>query len=215
MTGRKVKISLLLVSVGILISSSNSLLISQKPVHLTGIQLSDFEKGLFNTGDILFRKAEGLGSNYVVSIDPNSEYSHVGIVHINEDLIFVIHASPITSNNNSGVREEPLDEYLRDIPAAALFRVNSSNYNQIQDAVNNARSYVGRIPFDFKFSLNSNQTLYCTELVWIAYRDAGIDLLNSFDHLNLPILGEGKYILPSSLANSTSIHLISKFKINQ
>jgi hypothetical protein len=68
-------------------------------------------------------------------------------------------------------------------------------------------------PFDARLDMTDARALYCTELVWLSYKQAGIDLLGGhFDDLNLPLVGHGYYILPSSLVNSHWLYQVMILK---
>ena len=58
------------------------------------------------------------------------------------------------------------------------------------------------LSFDAGFDLDSEDRLYCTELVWRAYLQAGIDLVDSvFVRLETPF-GRGSFLTLSSLLKS-------------
>ena len=67
----------------------------------------------FKSGDIAFRRGGGIASNVVLMSDKKGEFSHVGIVVVNEDSVFVIHAVPGEAEPNMPdvIKKETIEEY--------------------------------------------------------------------------------------------------------
>ena len=84
--------------------------------------------------------------------------------------------------------------------AIAVYRDKSLDSAKAKKITLFAEGMLGR-PFDEKFDLSEQNKLYCTELVWAAYRSQGISLISSPDILHVPFLGE-KFILPHTLLSS-------------
>lgn len=74
-----------------------------------------------------------------------------------------------------------------------------------------AKNYAKKAtPFDSGFDLATADRVYCTELIWRAYLDAGVDLsdqgLESFD---FPF--SGQYLTPDSLSQSANLEPVYQF----
>ena len=74
-----------------------------------------------------------------------------------------------------------------------------------------AKTYAKKAtPFDSGFDLATADRVYCTELIWRAYLDAGVDLsdqgLESFD---FPF--SGQYLTPDSLSKSVNLEPVYQF----
>jgi uncharacterized protein YycO len=170
-----------------------------------GLSLN-YDASIFQDGDIIFRRGRSLVSQIVLSADERSPYSHVGLIKLIEGHPFVAH---VTTSDPPGspdiARLDPLDSFLSDDRAlsAAVFRVKDTARRFAGAAVDAALSYVEkRVPFDDEMDLRTTDKLYCTEMVWRAYLEAGLDLVNGkFDRLRIP-LGKEIYLLPSSLTES-------------
>lgn len=172
-----------------------------------------YDNSIFRDGDIIFRQGIDLLSNIVLSTDNSSPYSHVGIIKISDNSPFVIHAitgEPIGSQGQ--VKIEPLASFLASDKAsyAALYRLDEDHKISSIAAANVAYTYaIKEIPFDLDFNLNTPNELYCTELVWRSYKEAGIDIVdNNFDSLNVPF-GHGSYLLPSTLLKSRWLRIVA------
>lgn len=76
-----------------------------------------------------------------------------------------------------------------------------------------AKTYaVKSVPFDPGFDLSTADKVYCTELIWRAYLDAGVDLADQgLESFAFPF--SGHYLTPDSLANSK--HLRPVYQFNQ
>jgi uncharacterized protein YycO len=204
---RKVFLVSILVFFAALISASQSLLF-----HWPTIQLSNAEKANLRNGDIIFRKAEGMVSDYIISVDSKSIFSHSGLIHISKDKIMVLNASFNQKQMDSRVHEESIDVFLGGVPSAAIYRLRQDYDNSAEQALSIAQTFIG-LPFDFNLDKDNSDALYCTELVWLAYKQAGVDLLdNKFSELDLPIKGHGFFILPSDLVESPKLFLVMTFK---
>ncbi len=174
-----------------------------------------FDESAFQTGDLVFRRGSSLLSRAVLSADGAIPYSHVGVVNRENDKIRVIHVEPGDRPGRlNTVAIDSLADFLAPgkASAAAVYRLRSDVADRAPAAVLAASGYAARrVPFDDAFDLATDDTLYCTELVWRSYRMAGLDLVDGrFDHLDMPI-GKDIYILPSSLAGSRYLTLVRTF----
>lgn len=171
---------------------------------------------MLQTGDIIFRRGNSVVSRFILMKDSNSPFSHAGIIRKVNGRAFVIHVvadeTPMGQSHYDDVaRMEPIESFLQTDRAslAAIYRLQDDASAQAMKASNIALTYtIQRRPFDFHFDLQTPYELYCTELVWRAYREAGIDLVDGkFDQLSMP-LAKQAYILPSSLLRSHWLKLV-------
>jgi hypothetical protein len=131
------------------------------------------------TGDLIFRAGVTGHSRIVTLFDPGSPFSHVGLVDVRDGTPHVIHIEPGNSSAESFVRRESLAAFLAPDRAEGfeVFHVNPADTRRGTEAVDAALRYQSnRVSFDHQFDLHSAETMYCTELVWRAYREAGLDL---------------------------------------
>jgi len=174
---------------------------------------------LFKSGDIIFRRGQGILGQALFQVDKTSEYSHVGIIKMINNRPFVIHAS---TGENFGqdaiVIIEDLETFLKTELTQAISIYRLKNIDDIigSKVANIADQYAQKkIPFDSEFNLKTKDRLYCTELVWRAYLAIEIDLVDSeFSHLSIP-LGQDEYLLPSGLLNSHYLYQIYQFELKE
>ena len=170
---------------------------------------------IVKNGDLVFRKGRSVESEIVLVTDRASLYSHVGIVQIIEDVPFVIHTVPSDGNEDSDlVKLEALSVFFNSENAAmgSIFRIKSSYAKTALMAAKNAQNFhKNKFVFDGAYDLESEKELYCTELVWKAYINSGMDLLQGdFDQLFGPF-NNAKIIFPSSLLKSQYLTEIYRF----
>lgn len=166
------------------------------------------------TGDLIFRRGQGIGSWAVLDNDPQSPYSHVGLVLRQNQKIWVVHTVPTSAfGENDFARIDTLQTYLgkENATQAAVYRVQEEYRLIAKSAAQIAQNFVhARVPFDSSFEVATSDKLYCTELVWRAYLYAGLNLTDGkLDTLDLPF-ADGQYILPSRLLQSPFIRLVVK-----
>ncbi len=161
------------------------------------------QTSVLETGDIIFRRGIGPGSRFVDMVDEHSPFSHVGLVQKIGEAVFVIHAAPESLQGDGWVRQQPLVDFLAASTAVSIYRIQPDYRFLSETAVAETIAWIDAIPFDSAFDFATTEALYCTELVWLAYQRAGIDLVdNQFDELDLPFQFEGSYLFPSRLLHS-------------
>lgn len=151
-------------------------------------------------GDIIFRRGHDATSHAVLIADGTSQFSHVGIVVKRNGVAYVIHAVPSERPDRiDGVVMDTLSFFIEPAraDAVAVYRVKNMEPATGGKVAQFAETMLGR-PFDEKFDLSEQNRLYCTELVWAAYRSQGISLISKPDVLYVPLLGE-QFILPGTL----------------
>ena len=168
------------------------------------------------TGDIIFRRVDGPTSQFIDLVDDQANYSHVGIVIVTDTGdVLIINVVP-GEDSLSVVQAEPFATFLEPALSFAIFRLHWEAGVDGAIAADWAYSLVGKISFDIKFDLETDDELYCTELVWKAYSAAGIDLVGgSFDELSFPFLDGNQYILPSRLMSSDYLYQLYPTRTNE
>ncbi|WP_294261734.1 YiiX/YebB-like N1pC/P60 family cysteine hydrolase [Propionivibrio sp.] len=166
-----------------------------------------------NDGDIIFRRGKSAVSEAVLSIDPNPIFSHVGIVVFDGTNPMVVHAVPAeTEGERNAVKVEPVNRFiaLDRASAIAVYRLRESNdhpsisHAAALEALRLARA---NTPFDTAYDLDTPDKLYCTELVWRAFRKAGMDLAPDPPRKRF-LLWSGRYIPPSLLQASPLVERV-------
>jgi len=123
------------------------------------------------TGDLLFQVDKGGMSEAIAKVtigESNINYTHVGIVLVENDATFVIEAIPPV-----GVSKTPLETFmlrsatLEEKPIVAVGRLKQEYRKLIPQALVRAENLLGK-PYDFVFSPD-NDAYYCSELVQVSF----------------------------------------------
>jgi uncharacterized protein YycO len=148
----------------------------------------DINEKEFQNGDIIFQDSPSSQSK-AIKLATNSEYSHVGIVYVENGKTYVyeavgpVVATPLKRWINNGVNSKYVVKRLKDkaiLTPTALGKMQSV-----------AKTFKNK-PYDGLFAW-SDSRIYCSELVWKIYkRGLGIELgtlkkLKSFD-LSHPVV---------------------------
>lgn len=162
-------------------------------------------------GDLLFRNGNGAESRFVTGIS-NGLYSHIGMAYQDGTGWKVVHAVPGETEDVHDIdylKCEPIDDFF--LPeracAGAMARVNCSD-SLAEKALLYALDKVTRkFAFDHRYQLEDTTTYYCTELVFRAYLQVGINLADDRRHAMPMPTTDGVFIFPSDILFSPHIAL--------
>lgn len=164
------------------------------------------------TGDLILRRGRDVTSAIVLASDPSSRFSHVGITTLLGKLPAVVHVLPRESSHPGGtVLIETVADFVAPENASefAVYRMREPT-GGIPDRAGSValRYFKERRPFDQSFDLETEARLYCSELVWRAFLEAGADLVDGrLQKLSLP-LKTGNFVLPGSFTRSPHLQQI-------
>lgn len=132
-------------------------------------------------GDIILRRTSGLRGRIARTSDLSGTYSHAGLVSLLGGKRTVVHADPESKNDKHGsVIRTSLDDFADNsfVERVAVYRLRSRDSTQINRAMRWVAVHAVRgTPFDSQFDASDSTAMYCTELIWRAYRVAGIDIV--------------------------------------
>ena len=152
-------------------------------------------------GDLILRRGRSIESFAVFMADKNRDFSHIGIVAIENGEPFVIHAVPGESGKNPErvIKERP-EIFLSREKAShyAIYRSIFSAWEREKVAAKALEYYYNGVEFDHEYNLDSDQKVYCTELVFKAYQQLSIDI-HQFELKDIHIFsGTRKILFPGS-----------------
>ncbi|MDT8308805.1 MAG: YiiX/YebB-like N1pC/P60 family cysteine hydrolase, partial [Bacteroidales bacterium] len=157
-------------------------------------------------GDLVYRRGKSFESFAVLMADRQGEYSHVGLVVEKEGRPFIIHAVPgEEKGKNEVVRcEEPL-EFLDFSKATeyAVYRPVTLTGKKLRKVNGYAlQTFEDKCIFDHDYDLLTYDKLYCSELIWKAFLEAGLNLVpDEPDNIKV-LFTEVKIIMPSTLVKN-------------
>lgn len=160
--------------------------------------------------------------NSVTLTGKETNFSHLGIVEIDEQGVWVIHASP-----EKGVFRDSLEMFMREEDGVFVYRLKSEYRYFILQALDKSRAYYGQ-PYDFSYLLNDSSQ-YCSGLIYRLFESAGIFQLNPmtfkdisgdfhpfwvehYKNLNIDIPEGMPGCNPNGMATSSAIFFIGNLK---
>jgi len=125
-------------------------------------------------GDIILRKGNGPLS-FHLSRTTGENYTHCGIIFRKKGKLGVIHTlgSNASYNGTDGVQLQNLAGFVKQSADSCLFICRPVFKIDIGDSiVNAAKKYLKQdIPFDYGFSLLTEEKFYCSELLYHVFKD--------------------------------------------
>jgi hypothetical protein len=120
----------------------------------------------FRSGDIILREGKSFVSQVMRSFSQaDKHYSHAGIIQIRNGQTYVCHVVAAEGKRSDKIRLEPIESFCRkdDNSSFAIYRTDLDS--AIIDSVLSGYFRTG-VSFDNEFDLNTNNKMYCTELVY-------------------------------------------------
>ena len=120
---------------------------------------------VIQTGDLVLRTGIDFSSDQVK--DLSKTYSHGGIAVVERDSIFIYHVEPDYYYITDKVRKEPLDSFCNPEKnyGMGIARYNFSEEEKQKFIAYLEEQYQKKIPFDIHFLLNTNDSMYCSEMI--------------------------------------------------
>jgi hypothetical protein len=159
-------------------------------------------------GDVVFFRTTTWRGRLVRLLQENGEdFTHAGIVvDAAIPATRVAHACPVEP---AIVRIDLLSDLLAkdEITSIAIYRPGVGKAEALKAAMI-AKEYAAReIPFDVEFELANDDAIYCTELIWLSYRGAGLKIKASRNILfPVDLLHSGFFKLLVSDVRKPMIH---------
>ena len=188
------------------------------------------KKILLQNGDLVFAAIEmqvetnnfSNAINSVTQTGNETNYTHIGIVGIDDNVIWVIHASP-----RKGVFRDSLETFLKEEKHIFVYRLKPGYRHFITQALNKSLDYYGQT-YDNSFLLNDSSQ-YCSGLIYHLFESTGIFHLNPmtfkdisgdfhpfwvehYKKLNIEIPEGVPGCNPNEMATSPAIFFVGKLK---
>ena len=138
--------------------------------------------GQLQEGDLAFRCGQGVFSHAIMSAEEDPRYSHVGVLVKENGAWKVVHAVPGESDfpgDFDRVKAETIEGFFAPDRAfrGCLVHTGLADSTLVARLSREALQLAcDSVRFDGSFDLADSTSLYCTELVWMLYRHAGVDL---------------------------------------
>ena len=157
-------------------------------------------------GYLIFLKGHTIRSKLLYAFTNNDKYSHVGILIQYKNELHVVHANPDKGTvARDAVIAEHVNNFIKNASPSFLLVLRMKRRDPI--LFNKVKQFIlyhleNHTRFDHSFLLSTDEYMYCTELIFKAFRFVGIDLIEGkFDYVDTPIV-TGDVVLPESIINS-------------
>lgn len=148
--------------------------IEKKDVGPSVKQAIESGKNLLQDGDLVMRSDNDFESLTLQNFsDSDRTYSHSGIAFKEGGRFFVYHSMTGSENPSGLCRKDPFDSFVNPVRKTGygIFRYHLSK-NEIAAFHEAMKENVSkRIPFDVTFNLQSNDSLYCSEMIYKALKN--------------------------------------------
>jgi uncharacterized protein YycO len=136
-------------------------------LRLTDAEAADLKD--LKRGDIIFQTSNS-SQSLAILLASKSAYSHMGLIDFDKD------GAPVVLEATATTRSTPLPDWVaRGVgKRIAVYRVTGLTDQQANQAAAEARTHFGK-GYDL-FFFNGDAQLYCSELVWLAFKAAGVEL---------------------------------------
>ena len=134
------------------------------------VALIDSAKNIIKDGDLLLRTGIDFSSNHTRELSTKEKvYSHGGIAlrdSVSGEL-YICHVEPDFFHVNDKVRKESLDSFCNPAKntgfAVARYNLTPQELSTFKRYLE--KQYKKRIPFDMRFDVTTNDSMYCTEMI--------------------------------------------------
>lgn len=161
----------------------------------------DIPKDSIRDGDLVFRLGRSVESSLVQQA--GNGFSHVGMLVWVADTLKVVHAVP--KEKNDSMVFEPIERFLSQAKAqkAGFYKVECPDSIAKSASEYALKRYEEGCMFDHMYDLEDETKMYCTELVWRAYNEFGVDISGEKRTPVMKIIAEsGEIITPYDLVET-------------
>ncbi|WP_324023504.1 YiiX/YebB-like N1pC/P60 family cysteine hydrolase [Maribacter sp. BPC-D8] len=165
------------------------------------ISSESFIPDKLESGLLICRLGNGYFSKYFKNYgSKEKKYSHIGMLSIENDSLFVYHSDASEFTGVGLVKKENFNSFVKGIKTYDYFELKFSNSikEKILDEVK--KYYKAKTPFDLEFNSENDDELYCTELI-------AVSVNNVFDSI--------KVFSPSISLKNRKIYALDDIYLNQ
>lgn len=153
--------------------------VSKQEQFFSSYSLSKQEISSLKEGDIVLRHGFGFVSDAIVkSLHEIYDISHCAIITNSDSGLIVIHSVSQSLSDFDGVQCQKLNHFIRDSHTNSVIVSRFKDTTLLKATAERAKYYFNKhVPFDNKFNIEDNSEIYCSELIWLIYKDVyNIDL---------------------------------------
>lgn len=162
------------------------------------------------SGDLIFRHGRGAISNMLMAMSQReSKYSHAGIIHKENEKVFVYHAIGGEENISNKLRKDPLEVFCNpnDVHAFGIYRLDLDAGQLLELDSLAEMYYTSGLEFDTKFDLSTDAKMYCSEFVYKLISRVA----HNENYLSLSAVSGMKYVACDNLYLNTHSRFIYSY----
>jgi len=148
------------------------------------LRVAEINQDKIEDFDIILSKGQSFQSKLISLLKLSTEdYSHIGIMVKQNDNLFVLHSTPDGMKSN-GIRYDDLQTFihLSSVSDYKVLRHSSVTYDLRQRLrIEFDRYKNSPVPFDFDFNNSDHSEIYCSELVYLIFKNSGLSAFSEFD----------------------------------
>jgi hypothetical protein len=142
---------------------------SDRIINTEDLRAIDSTRALISTGDIIFRNGTDEVSAAARSFNrTDTNYSHCGIIQVENDTVFVYHAIGGSYNPDKKLRRDPIDSFCSPLEndkfAVYRYALQPAQHDSLTAIV--TRYYRAGLRFDMYFNYKTDNVMYCSEFVF-------------------------------------------------
>jgi len=132
-------------------------------------------KKLLQDGQLITRSDNDFESRILQNFSRRERvYSHSGIVFKEDTAYMVYHCMGGEENPDGACKKEPFDSFVNPLQKTGF---GIFQYQLVQNETDSLHQilekyYQQKIPFDASFNLKTTDSLYCSEMIWLALNEA-------------------------------------------
>lgn len=190
-----------MVRFGLIAALIVGLVVRDSSAPLASAPFDEIPLSRLQEGDLVLRRGVGWRAD-AVRLASRFGYSHAGLLKRGKGgQWLIVHAMPPEGDFRGGVVIEPLEHFAAadQAQSVAVWRSPGTSPHSVAKTTQVASRWAAdHMPFDEAFNLQSDDAIYCTELVWKAYTLAGLPFSPRETSVGtFPFAG--LYMLPSDL----------------
>lgn len=148
------------------------------------LKVAEIDQSKIEDFDIILSKGQSFQSKFISLLKLTAEdYSHIGIMLNQNNTVFVLHSTPDGTKTN-GIRYDDLQTFinLSSVSDYQVLRYTSLTSDLRQKLRLEFESYKNNsAPFDFDFNNSDHSKIYCSELVYLIFKNSGLSTFSEID----------------------------------
>lgn len=125
-------------------------------------------KTMLKEGDLILRTGTDFSSGHIKELSKQDKtYSHGGIVVVENGEPYVCHVIPDFNHVRDKVRKDKLDSFCNPVEnmgfAVARYNIDPAETKKFLAYLD--RQYEKQVPFDMRFDLTTDDSMYCSEMI--------------------------------------------------